>query len=104
MIEQAWLSRQELATKSGLSLATIDRRRKDGTLPFVQLGGRRCRILFSSDVLRSLVVGTPSANEPVSIDPVPPAEPLTQVCETKDQPSGPRPRWQAFHKTLTRKD
>lgn len=45
---------EELAKLSGLSLSTLRRRVADGSLPVIQPGGHRTRMLFLPDVLESL--------------------------------------------------
>lgn len=75
------LTREQLAHKYGVSIATIDRRRKAGQIPYFQPGGKRTRITFP-----------PNAFEQV------PAGQLVAPVVTQNQPqpiplSGPQPRW-----------
>lgn len=82
----------ELSAIGGLSVSTLRRRVRDGSLPFIQLGGSRSRLLFRRDVLDRLAdpAGAPpaqAADAPAHDDDAnrpQPARPL----------SGPRPRWQ----------
>lgn len=45
------LSPKEFVAKSGLSLATVRRYLRDGRLPSIQPGGRRCRVLIPASAL-----------------------------------------------------
>jgi excisionase family DNA binding protein len=53
-IATEFLAPKKFGQLAGLSQATVRRRIKDGTLPFVQLGGRHHRILIRSDALEQL--------------------------------------------------
>jgi len=78
-------SPQEFSERSGLSLATVHRYLRSGKLPFVQLGGRRHRVLIPCDALDLLL--KPSVNEK-------PAEPTFNKRSDNPPPmSGPQPRW-----------
>ena len=56
-----FLSIEELSLQSGLSISTIERRVKDGSIPVIQPGGRRTRKLFRADVLEQLASQAPSS-------------------------------------------
>jgi predicted DNA-binding transcriptional regulator AlpA len=91
-MEEAGVSRKKFFSPAqfreltGLSLATIHRRLADGSLPKVQIGGKRCRILIPRSALSAVIQ---SATEP-------------SVCDKSTAPStaekppalgGMRPRW-----------
>lgn len=56
-----YLSITELSAKSGLSVATLNRLKKAGQIPFFQPGGHRKRVLFPADALER--VQTPHSNQ-----------------------------------------
>ncbi|WP_395020998.1 excisionase family DNA-binding protein [Dongia sp.] len=58
MNERSAFSIKEFSERSGLSVATIYRRLKDGSLRSVQIGGRR---LIPADVERELLAGEPGS-------------------------------------------
>lgn len=80
-----YCSPKEFSLRSGLSLATIYRHLRNGSLPFVQLGGFRHRILIPCDALdqirQATTVELPSIPEGVAESPK--FAPL----------SGPKPQW-----------
>jgi excisionase family DNA binding protein len=82
---QRCLSIKELSAHTGLSESTIRRRVKDGTLPFIQPGGPRTRVVFPADIQERLLSSaeptTKSTEGQPSIDSSPPAK------------RGPRPKW-----------
>lgn len=80
-----YLSPAEVHALTGLSIATVRRRISDGTLPVVQLGGKKHRILIPRTALDQL---NTHASTPVDSSaestPTPPVNaPL----------AGPRPKW-----------
>lgn len=76
------LSPREFVELSGLSLATVHRRLADGSIPKIQFGGKRCRILIPRSALNSTI----TANQPATAKPAA-AERASRVR------SGMRPRW-----------
>lgn len=78
-------SPKEFSERSGLSLATIHRYLRSGKLPFVQLGGRRHRLLIPWDALQLLL--TPSAVE------TPAKQKVHKPMDSSQPLSGPQPRW-----------
>jgi len=80
-----YLSIQEFSAISGLSVATIRRRIKDGSLSCRQLGGYRCRVLILSDALEQV---SPPPNRPPS-----PSHASTTASK-EPKLSGPKPVWQ----------
>jgi hypothetical protein len=91
-----YISITKLSAISGLSVSTLRRRVKDGSLPVIQPGGRRSRLLFRRDVLDTL---STVAHESTST-PAPSAE--EAPCEDPTTPAvqplpGPRPRWTRSH-------
>ncbi|WP_423785779.1 helix-turn-helix domain-containing protein [Gimesia maris] len=88
-----FLSPEEFAQFSGLSLPTIHRYLKSGHLPFIQPGGFRCRILISKNVLISS--GKIPSNNSL------PAPSCPKQSQTKI--SGPEPAWKKKHKKLKSK-
>lgn len=82
---------RELSEVSGLSESTLRRRIEDGSLPVIQPGGRRTRMLFATDVLDTIadrLQTTPDLTGTNSIESDTP--PLAKPSKTK---RGPRPRW-----------
>jgi excisionase family DNA binding protein len=49
--EPAYLSYRQLSARTGLSVSTLRRRVRDGTLQYFQPGGSRTRIIFAADVV-----------------------------------------------------
>jgi len=86
-LERSHLSPQEFAQKTGLSLATVNRRLKAGDIPFSQPGGPRSRILIPAAALDS--ASSHSASSPEL------AEPSSAAPTESDPPRqrGPKPRW-----------
>jgi hypothetical protein len=91
-----YISLAQLSAISGLSASTLRRRIKDGSLPVIQPGGRRSRLLFRRDVLDTLSAvareatstSASSGEETPGDDPtIPAVQPLP----------GPRPRWTRTH-------
>lgn len=82
--ERLYVSPQEFAELSGLSLSTVHRYLKSGRIEFVQPGGPRSRILISRHALQKK---TPEADKGGT-----PGD--STSADTDKQPvSGPRPRW-----------
>lgn len=88
-----FLSPEEFAQFSGLSVPTIHRYLKSGRLPYIQPGGFRCRILIPQN---ALILSGKSTSENS-----PPAPP----CAKQSQPKapGPQPAWKKKHKILKSK-
>ena len=75
----AYLSREELAAATGLSLATIARYRAAGRLPFSQPAGKRGRVLFPREILSTLTsVGV---------------APQSSISAQRPTLAGPKPKW-----------
>src|ERR1043165_4231033 len=80
---RCYLTYEELSELTGLSLSTLRRRVKDGSLPCFQSGGPRTRVIFAANVIDLLIQSTPAD--------------LEANCETpqpQPKPLGPRPKWQ----------
>ena len=86
--ESEFLSPREFALSKGLALSTVRRYLKSGSLPCIQPGGFRCRILIPRNALNSSGK-IPSENSP-------PAPPRAKKPQTKT--SGPEPAWKKKHK------
>ena len=80
--DREFISKNELAHRTGLSEETIERLRKRGIIPFWQPGGKRCRILFPVSILTTL--STPPATAPSAAHPA--SSPAAKL-------PGPSPRW-----------
>jgi excisionase family DNA binding protein len=80
------LTIEELSQWTGLSVSTIRRRVKDGTIPFLQPGGRRSRIVFPPDIVERLIQITSQKSTNT--------EPIAVIPPEKPQRRGPRPKWQ----------
>jgi len=81
--QRKYVSPQEFSAISGLSLATVYRRLRDGSLPSIQLGPKKSRVLISLDAAERLVSAAPNAGDPS----LPPSD------EAPKPISGPRPKW-----------
>lgn len=77
-----YISKAELARRTGLSPETIARLVKNSSIPYWQPGGKRCRILFPVSILNTL--STPPA-----------AAPAVTGGASSPAPKlpGPAPRW-----------
>jgi hypothetical protein len=73
MSAQDHLSPKQFSDRTGLALKTVYRRLDDGTLPRVQLGGRRHRILIPADALALVTPGKAISItvEPPAVKPAP---------------------------------
>lgn len=92
--EKKYLSLDELSAVSGLSASTLRRRVRDGTLPVIQPGGRRTRLLFRIDVLEKI---GQSGQQPSDLSGS--NDRLEAISDPMQEPvypklPGPRPRWQ----------
>lgn len=88
--ERDYVSPHEFVAKSGLSLATVRRYLRDGRIPSIQPGGRRCRVLIPRSALESFTVvkrasGTTKPN---------PSSPAKAMLSHKPLP-GPRAKWRS---------
>lgn len=73
------LTYEELSRRTGLSISTLRRRVKDGTIPFLQPGSRRSRIVFPIDIVERLLACVPA--------------PAPSAPRPKQNARGPRPKW-----------
>ena len=114
------ISPQQFAQLSGLSIATIRRRIRDGSLPAIQIGGFRTRWLVpiaavqrlnsagTGDAIGSVTPPSDSrmpaeypdsavadADRALDADP----KPAHQPPGSATRPSGPRPKWMATDPT-----
>jgi predicted DNA-binding transcriptional regulator AlpA len=48
-----YLDKRQLVSLSGLSASTIQRYKRDGTIPFFQPGGRGCAVRFPRDAIEA---------------------------------------------------
>src|SRR4051812_3326483 len=87
-MERRYLSVDEFAHWSGLSVSTIRRRLAGGTLRSVQPGGPRTRILIPCDALDETASRQPAPDAP----PQAPADQQPEPVHAPRRP-GPRPRW-----------
>jgi excisionase family DNA binding protein len=86
-VAPAYLSYEELSSRTGLSISTLRRRVSDGTLPCFQPGGSRTRVVFPVDIVERCLQAGAAAIPAQSVMPESPPMPRR----------GPRPRWQAQH-------
>lgn len=84
-----YCSPKEFSRLSGLSIVTVRRYLRSGLLPFVQLGGRRHRILIPCDALGRF-------RHPPTDQPQPKTELKGEVSKSTPL-SGPMPRWLRDH-------
>ena len=73
-----YLTLQELAERSGYSVSTIMRYKKQGKIPFYQPGGPGCKMRFPADALERTHT--------------PPDKPSPFPTDQKPLP-GPKPKW-----------
>jgi len=80
-----YLSPEAFSRSSGISIATVRRRIADGTLPVVQLGGPKHRILIARDALihRKTIASNPAESAGNDAPPKSVNAPL----------AGQRPKW-----------
>jgi excisionase family DNA binding protein len=85
-----WLTVAKFALHTGLSLSTVRRLIKSGSLPFAQPGGRGNRLLIPANAL-SHARGDVGASQagPASIVPTTVTQPAPAAKR-----AGPKPRWQ----------
>jgi excisionase family DNA binding protein len=81
---------EEFAERSLLSVSTVRRRINDGSLPYVQPGGFRTRILIPADALTALLHGSQQGSTA--------SEPRREYSSnssevTPERLPGPEPRW-----------
>lgn len=87
-----YVSIDELHKLSGLSLSTLRRRIKDGTLRPIQPGGPRTRLLFRADVLEQFAVPSPlGPNQTTERAEESERESIDTRSSVRNP--GPRPRW-----------
>ena len=89
--DRAFLSPQEFAALSGLSIATVRRRIRDGQLPVFQPGGRRTRTLIPAEVLASRGDRDPT-DRSGGAAPSPEAQAAAGPATSTPRRRGPRPR------------
>lgn len=87
-----YLTKRQLAQRTGLSESTIQRLKDDNKLPFFQPGGKGARVLFPLNAVEAAVGHLPAASS------------ATASIDESDQESaapipGPRPRWQTTSNT-----
>jgi hypothetical protein len=84
--EPRFLTPDEFAAQSGLSIATVRRYLKARRLPMAQPGGPRCRVVIPTWALESLCDIAHSIKQVVETK-------ATEVAANPMRPSGPQPRW-----------
>ena len=86
---RAYVTVEEAATILDLSISTIRRRVRDGSLPSLQLGGRGHLLRIPREAMMMLTLHEPEASTQ-------PPEPAKQPVDATDQANrlpGPQPRW-----------
>jgi excisionase family DNA binding protein len=78
---------RELSKVSRLSESTLRRRIEDGSLPVIQPGGHRTRMLFASDVLEKLIPVVAESDDDLL------ATRNNKPSRSAQQLAGPLPRW-----------
>lgn len=81
----------ELADLSGLSLSTLRRRIEDGTLPVIQPGGPRSRMLFDPNVFDQLLERPTTRSR--EFEPHESEGNKASRAKNGHRISGPSPRW-----------
>lgn len=89
MESKNYCSPTEFSQRSGLSVVTVRRYLRSGLLPFVQLGGRRHRILIPCDAIERF-------RQPPAAEPRVGADPSSEPSKATPL-SGPVPRWLRDH-------
>jgi excisionase family DNA binding protein len=82
--DSAYLSPEDFARRSGLSVSTVRRYLADGRLPKFQPGGKRCRVLIPSSAL----AGHLDATSNVTLKREAPDR-----RQEETRPPGPKPKW-----------
>lgn len=80
------LSPREAAKWLGVSIQTLRRRLDDGSIPFIQHGGRRCRIAIPVSALSSIAFSNATPDDRSYTAHHPASEKATKL-------SGPAPKW-----------
>jgi len=80
---------KEYVQHTGLSESTIRRRVRDGSLPFLQLGGRNKMILLPADALTRVNTSMAFAGDDTPVEP----HPLPPSGMQADDSAGSHPRW-----------
>ena len=88
-----YISIDQLSDVSGLSVTTLRRRTKDGSLPAIQPGGPRTRLLLRRDVLDTLGQVITPADLALTSAAMKPQQPPA----TSSSLPGPLPHWQRHH-------
>src|SRR4051794_28418383 len=87
-----YVSLKEFSRLTGLSLTTLRRRVKDGSLPCKQLGGRRCRLLIPRDALETLDKSVAATSSDAELATTTDGS-ILPATTTRQPLPGPRPRW-----------
>ena len=90
-LERDGYSIKEFAKRSGMSISTVRRRIKDGSLPIVQLGGPSCLLTIPADALRQIYYGNHLKEEETTSE-----KDVAEKTSTFSEPdslSGPKPKW-----------
>lgn len=96
-IAKKYLSLEELSALTGLSVSTLRRRVRDGSLPTWQPGGRRTRLLFPLELVDAAMSAVSSDTN--SQGDAPPESTNAREATQSSQESagtplaGPTPRW-----------
>lgn len=88
--QRGLLTLKEFTLQSRLSASTVRRRVRDGSLPFIQVGGKGKKLLFPADALVRVRNQTASAVGAVQAELL---NPPPSTGAQADIPAGPRPRW-----------
>jgi excisionase family DNA binding protein len=91
----AFLSLEEFCEQTQLSLSTVHRNLQRGNIPYIQPGGKRCRILIPASVLTNWNSKSMSASaENETIKPTGAVEHSTCPDSIpQERLPGPKPRW-----------
>ena len=100
-----YITREQLVADTGLSVATVQRLKRSGKIPFFQPGGPGTRVLFPTDAIEAAKRpgGTQAshANSTAAHAAETGPNPPTETTGSREL-SGPRPRWQTSRHGATK--
>jgi excisionase family DNA binding protein len=99
--QRMYLTKKELAARTGLSPTTIQRYKKDRKLPFYQPGGEGAKLLFPPNAVEAALRQLQQEQEAVTSSASTARNGASESGRTTavGRLSGPRPRWQTDQRT-----
>ena len=88
-----YASPDEFAGLTGLSMATVRRYLRDGRLPKVQPGGKRCRVMIPRDALEEFLPSSYASGESTDVPMADNTAVSSPPTTSTPRDHGPVPRW-----------